>query len=786
MKKLSLLLLLAVLCVVSARAEEITIDFSENTFGLSEDAASPKGGTLLDNEDFKVIATDIAYWSKASKGRINNVTNKSGQNFIVITAKKEGCTITKIEISGYYIGRVNINGQRAASNNGDESGSWTGEASTVNLTCNQPGSFGIHELKITYTLPAGSNPPGTPVFTPASGSDVEVGGNVKVKSTFSTYMNYSLSQGSIIVVEETEVNTISEEITVTIPSTLTDGEYTLNVTAFNDNDHTDGSATYNVYIPAPGTITFDPSRGIINENTKITVTSERADKLEYSINGGAKTTITDVTIENNICTGIIPTPQTAGIYDITVTASNNGNRTTTGTTTYVFVDDSSEEPYVRCLNATDLKAGASIYIGDPNQSPFTLMGDMVSGNALFAEDATLEDLIVTDAGYGTRLYLIPASEGKWYLVNADNAYLYSAQPNYLQFRSDGHKSEYAIEIGGDGLARISTPYVAGMASKDIFIAHSTLNGSNTYLSLYAENISSDAHRTYPCIYYQGKPSAPGDVYFNPAGGEVAAGTKVTIIAPDATSITYTYKKETVSVDGESVTVTVDKPGTIEVTATNRIGDTTGQATYTIAPDVIYHTLTSTNSSTTWSLPASGDWMWYHTSDEYYLLYYPFDETDPNDNIAYDPENIILRKDNSVKYSVMFEQSQSDADAKFAIRKVITNEEDPDYPATAWEFLDIQSNNSRADFQTAEVNINNYNGDTVQIGLKGGKPDWSVKDMQVVSRIKTAIETVEVDAEEADAPVVFYNLQGMRVNAENMTPGIYVRLQGKKATKVLVR
>lgn len=46
----------------------------------------------------------------------------------------------------------------------------------------------------------------------------------------------------------------------------------------------------------------------------------------------------------------------------------------------------------------------------------------------------------------------------------------------------------------------------------------------------------------------------------------------------------------------------------------------------------------------------------------------------------------------------------------------------------------------------------------------------------------------IDADEAvnDAPVYYYNLQGIQVSAENLTPGIYVRVQGKDAQKVLIK
>ncbi|MCM1292805.1 MAG: chitobiase/beta-hexosaminidase C-terminal domain-containing protein [Bacteroides sp.] len=47
-----------------------------------------------------------------------------------------------------------------------------------------------------------------------------------------------------------------------------------------------------------------------------------------------------------------------------------------------------------------------------------------------------------------------------------------------------------------------------------------------------------------------------------------------------------------------------------------------------------------------------------------------------------------------------------------------------------------------------------------------------------------IEEVAVD--NSDAPVEYFNLQGIRVAADNLTPGIYIRRQGTEATKILVK
>lgn len=49
---------------------------------------------------------------------------------------------------------------------------------------------------------------------------------------------------------------------------------------------------------------------------------------------------------------------------------------------------------------------------------------------------------------------------------------------------------------------------------------------------------------------------------------------------------------------------------------------------------------------------------------------------------------------------------------------------------------------------------------------------------------TSINSIEAD--NANAPVEYYNLQGMRVNASNLGNGIYIRRQGTETSKVIIR
>jgi len=52
-------------------------------------------------------------------------------------------------------------------------------------------------------------------------------------------------------------------------------------------------------------------------------------------------------------------------------------------------------------------------------------------------------------------------------------------------------------------------------------------------------------------------------------------------------------------------------------------------------------------------------------------------------------------------------------------------------------------------------------------------------------LKTS-SAISIGCDGADAPAEFYNLQGMRVDGDNLAPGIYIRRQGSASEKILVR
>ena len=70
--------------------------------------------------------------------------------------------------------------------------------------------------------------------------------------------------------------------------------------------------------------------------------------------------------------------------------------------------------------------------------------------------------------------------------------------------------------------------------------------------------------------------------------------------------------------------------------------------------------------------------------------------------------------------------------------------------------------------------------------------WALVPMQGIGMWKfngehiTAVENITVDTDLEQAPVEYYNLQGVRMVEDNLVPGIYIRRQGNKTSKVVIR
>ena len=92
------------------------------------------------------------------------------------------------------------------------------------------------------------------------------------------------------------------------------------------------------------------------------------------------------------------------------------------------------------------------------------------------------------------------------------------------------------------------------------------------------------------------------------------------------------------------------------------------------------------------------------------------------------------------------------------------------------------------FDADPIDLSAYVGKKIQFGFRYiSVPEcagtWEI-DKLSVSAVKDSQSVESIEAVDNDAPVVYYNLQGVRV--DNPSNGLYIRVQGKKASKVLVK
>ena len=77
-------------------------------------------------------------------------------------------------------------------------------------------------------------------------------------------------------------------------------------------------------------------------------------------------------------------------------------------------------------------------------------------------------------------------------------------------------------------------------------------------------------------------------------------------------------------------------------------------------------------------------------------------------------------------------------------------------------------------------------DATKFELQGTAFSLEAKDGNLVAGEYQGGSGIAGIAADENAPVQYYNLNGMQVSADNMTPGVYVRRQGNTAVKVLVK
>ena len=144
--------------------------------------------------------------------------------------------------------------------------------------------------------------------------------------------------------------------------------------------------------------------------------------------------------------------------------------------------------------------------------------------------------------------------------------------------------------------------------------------------------------------------------------------------------------------------------------------------------------------------------------------------------------ITLTQDNTLAFEHCYNKFP---DLAFAKANCTLNIREEGGIWTAVEIPTCSDNASWTFVNSGDIALANYNGKRIQLGFMyrsedGKSGTWEIKNL-VIKGGKAGIADVEIDA---NAPVEYYNLQGVRV--EEPAAGLYIRRQGNNVSKVLVK
>lgn len=292
-----------------------------------------------------------------------------------------------------------------------------------------------------------------------------------------------------------------------------------------------------------------------------------------------------------------------------------------------------------------------------------------------------------------------------------------------------------------------------------------------------------------------------EVAFSETAAEAVIGepfTPPTLTKATTAAVTYASSSEKVAtVDAATGAVTILSAGTTQITATTAENDEyyAGSAYYTLtvtAPVVTETGIPYEESFATGigsfvienvELPEGLSYVWSYDKSYKYMKasgYY---------KKAYATESWLI----SPTINLVGETS-----ANLSFEQIISNhfKGTQDEHATLWikpeggdwEWIEIgypefPEGKNFTDWGKEVVSLAKYLGKKILIGFKYTSTDeisgtWEIRNFTVTGQ--TAIDSIESDA--SDAPVDYYNLQGVRVSGDE--PGLYIMRQGNKAVKII--
>lgn len=675
-------------------------------------------------------------------------------------------------------------------------------------------------------------------FNPQPGT-VKPGTTITVTSAEATKIEYTIYNGEEVV----ETNTVENNHIALVTLPETDGVYDLKIIAYRDEQPRETTVTYTVETPTqPGEITIDPAGGVVEPGRAITITCTRADRVKARINGGSYIVADGTSLTFNL-------PTDPGIYKVLAVAEL-GNETNSVDTEFIIKDTSvTGGDFILLDDIQTLDTGMKIVIADPEHDPQYIMCAPGADQTIFPQaTATITNGVVVRQSTGMVLPVEKTASGNWYIGDA-NGYLYCAEDGTLSYSTE-NKSEFFIGINSvtksATIRTVSAPenlilYHTTVDDGAGFACFSTGGSGRNIPSIYYQYTSEPQEPVFNPL--SGVLREAGETIFVTAiGASYMDWEYKTLYGEEIDHGTvYGNTLELDIVQSGDVIVTAYNPNGFKYnSATYYISDDPSLDFDGLDPE-------DYTSFAYWRQYSFGpddqeiNRIWDYTGKEpitngiYYLCASRKSESDPGTirSYAYTKSQLILPETGITSIKATFDQIVNQLDQleeqgyKFIIREYqdIYAEDPQGTCEQGWTFYNpfntngttLYSNSAHAmrkadgDTETGgdtetdskdpvnervTIDLTAYKGKRVQVGFlyntieKDGTildAPWYVQNLEIRHYIKNSIDDVINDADvDAEAPVEYYNLRGMRVSGENLAPGFYIRRQGTKATKILIK
>lgn len=810
MKKM-LLLLVCLTTFAWLHADEVTFNFMTNAYGVvNTDGAGTPGANNNTYFANPTTATSSPVSIKFAKTSGNGWRfYKDGVRFYKgsasLTISANGATITSIKLAGgspssAFNGGYTLNG---GTSNEVAPGDLNIECNTTEAVLafsktTSGGNAAFKTITVTYT-PAGSpTQVATPTFTPASGSAVVAGSTVTIACEEGANIYYTTDETEAST-PYTEPIVVNKAMTIKAiaymegktPSSVATATYTImpsvaNIAEFIELIKNNKDGLYSIQTPVTA---------VYQNGSNLYITDGKDWLLVYG-NVEKKYENGDV-----IAKGIVGKPlnYSNGLYELsnpdpsTFAAGVAGSPVEPIIVTKISAEDVNKYVKVRNVNIT----GQGTYAQDANGNLFTIYDKF----KIKPSDATGVNLIGFVGVSKGALQIYPTE-----ITKGDEGFV--ATPTFTPVAGNVIEgTEVSIACATEGATiHYTTDGTDPSASSTKYTAPIAIDEAMTIKAIAVKEGMRDsgiAEAAYTLIV-----ATPT---FDPAAGAVAKGTEVTITcATEGATFRYQINEGEVQVGVSGMTITINEATTIKVVASkDGYVDSEATATYTIegeapiAPTAIFDFTIPENlqpAQTAPTFPKNNtsnptlEQRALMNNKRFYNNYANLEMTTTQTNPQLIPQlwPAVWSADNST-----IETTQLRVYAETTI--TITGAED-----LMLEKIEFAGSGSASDAKLSNIQYSTgvkgtYSGTTGTWTRSAGnsraattgereKVTFTVSGAARIDRITlstsgtpTGVEDVTVDE---NAPVEYYNLQGVRVaNPEN---GIYIRRQGSKVSKVLVR